>query len=208
MAGFRHDFHPCDDDGAENGQVATSRLSITLVPVLMTVFLRGHRLRPEAKNPMAQISAVIYRVALAAALRWRWATLAINFAVIPLMIPVLFVIGSEFMPPLYEGSLLGACASARHARNVPAGPAGSGGAVVSESKGSTDGKVRWFDNGQRFAAQRGMTLATDWKLEQPQPNPQPLPSPEPSPAPQPTPAPPQPSPTPPPHPNPGSNPTA
>jgi Cu(I)/Ag(I) efflux system membrane protein CusA/SilA len=45
-------------------------------------------------------------VVLAGALRWKWATLVVNFAVIPLMLPLVLVIGSEFMPPLYEGSLL------------------------------------------------------------------------------------------------------
>jgi Cu(I)/Ag(I) efflux system membrane protein CusA/SilA len=85
---------------------AASLLSITLVPVLMTVFLRRARLRPESKNPAAQISAVIYRAVLATALRWKWTTLVVNLAVIPLTIPLLLVIGSEFMPPLYEGSLL------------------------------------------------------------------------------------------------------
>ncbi len=40
------------------------------------------------------------------ALRWKWAALVVNFAVVPLTIPLLFGIGSEFMPPLYEGSFL------------------------------------------------------------------------------------------------------
>jgi Cu(I)/Ag(I) efflux system membrane protein CusA/SilA len=40
------------------------------------------------------------------ALRWRWAALLLNFAVVPLTLPLVFMIGSEFMPPLYEGSLL------------------------------------------------------------------------------------------------------
>src|SRR5437867_7715048 len=40
------------------------------------------------------------------ALRWKWTALLVNFAVIPLTIPLLFVIGTEFMPPLFEGSQL------------------------------------------------------------------------------------------------------
>jgi copper/silver efflux system protein len=43
---------------------------------------------------------------LKGALRWKWTTLAVNLAIIPLMIPLMLRIGSEFMPPLYEGSLL------------------------------------------------------------------------------------------------------
>jgi Cu(I)/Ag(I) efflux system membrane protein CusA/SilA len=81
-------------------------LSITLVPALLTVFVRGRRLRTEASNPAARLSAAIYRPILATALRWRWTTLLVNLAVIPATIPLLLTIGSEFMPALYEGSLL------------------------------------------------------------------------------------------------------
>ncbi|HXW08521.1 MAG TPA: CusA/CzcA family heavy metal efflux RND transporter [Vicinamibacterales bacterium] len=85
---------------------AASLLSITLVPVLMIVFLRSGRLRSEARNPAAQVSAVAYRAVLSVALRWKWTTLAVNLAIIPLTVPLVLQIGSEFMPPLYEGSLL------------------------------------------------------------------------------------------------------
>jgi Cu(I)/Ag(I) efflux system membrane protein CusA/SilA len=85
---------------------AASLLSITLVPVLMLLLLRGRRLRPEAANPVARLFSSMYRPILGLALRWRWATLLVNFAVIPLTIPLMLVIGSEFMPPLYEGALL------------------------------------------------------------------------------------------------------
>jgi Cu(I)/Ag(I) efflux system membrane protein CusA/SilA len=86
--------------------MAASILSITLVPVLMIIFIRGKRLKPESKNPMSRLFAWIYAPILRLALRWRWAALLINFAVIPLTVPLLFMIGSEFMPPLYEGSQL------------------------------------------------------------------------------------------------------
>jgi Cu(I)/Ag(I) efflux system membrane protein CusA/SilA len=85
---------------------AASLLSITLVPVLITVFLRGRGLRPEGRNPAAKISQAMYGRVLGLALRWKWTTIAANFLVIPLTIPLVFAIGSEFMPPLYEGSLL------------------------------------------------------------------------------------------------------
>jgi copper/silver efflux system protein len=83
-----------------------SLLSITLVPVLMTIFIRGRQLRPESANPVSRGFTRLYEPMLRAALRFRWAALAINFAVVPLTIPLLFQIGSEFMPPLYEGSML------------------------------------------------------------------------------------------------------
>ncbi|HXD73598.1 MAG TPA: CusA/CzcA family heavy metal efflux RND transporter [Vicinamibacterales bacterium] len=85
---------------------AASILSITLVPVLMVIFIRGRRLKPESQNPIARVFAWIYDPIIRLALRWKWTALILNFAVVPLTIPLLFVIGSEFMPPLYEGSLL------------------------------------------------------------------------------------------------------
>ena len=85
---------------------AASVLSITLVPVLMVVFLRGRRLRPEGENPVARLFTALYRPVLHRALRWKWTTLGLNFLVIPLTLPLVFAIGSEFMPALYEGALL------------------------------------------------------------------------------------------------------
>jgi Cu(I)/Ag(I) efflux system membrane protein CusA/SilA len=86
--------------------LAASILSITLVPVLMTIFIRGRRLKPESQNPVSRFFGWIYEPIIRLALRWKWAALLVNFAVIPLTIPLLFMIGSEFMPPLYEGSQL------------------------------------------------------------------------------------------------------
>jgi Cu(I)/Ag(I) efflux system membrane protein CusA/SilA len=86
--------------------VAASILSITLVPVLMTIFVRGKHLKPEANNPVSRFFAWIYEPIIRLALRWKWAALLLNFAVVPLTIPLLFMIGSEFMPPLYEGAQL------------------------------------------------------------------------------------------------------
>ena len=86
--------------------IAAALLSITLVPVLMAIFIRGKRLKPEAANPISRFFTALYAPVLRLALRWRWAALLINFAVVPATIPLLYMIGSEFMPPLYEGSLL------------------------------------------------------------------------------------------------------
>jgi len=86
--------------------VAASILSITLVPVLMTVFIRGRRLKPESQNPISRFFTWLYDPVIRLALRWKWTALFLNFAVVPLTIPLLFAIGSEFMPPLYEGSQL------------------------------------------------------------------------------------------------------
>ena len=86
--------------------MAASILSITLVPVLMIIFIRGRRLKPESRNPISRVFAWIYDPIIRLALRWKWTALLVNFAVVPLTIPLLFMIGSEFMPPLYEGSQL------------------------------------------------------------------------------------------------------
>jgi Cu(I)/Ag(I) efflux system membrane protein CusA/SilA len=86
--------------------VAAAIFSITLVPVLMGILVRGRNLQPESKNPISRLSAAVYEPILALALRWRWAALLLNAAVIPLTVPLIFGIGSEFMPPLYEGSML------------------------------------------------------------------------------------------------------
>jgi Cu(I)/Ag(I) efflux system membrane protein CusA/SilA len=89
-----------------SAMVLASLLAITLVPVLMTVFIRGRRLRPESANPISRGFTWVYAPVLRLALRFRWTTLLLNFAVVPLTIPLLFALGSEFMPPLYEGSML------------------------------------------------------------------------------------------------------
>src|SRR4030095_6338343 len=89
-----------------SAMVLASLLSITLVPVLMTIFIRGRSLRPESVNPVSRFFAWMYEPLLRAALRFKWTALVLNFAVVPLTIPLLFVIRSEFMPPLYEGSML------------------------------------------------------------------------------------------------------
>jgi copper/silver efflux system protein len=89
-----------------SAMVLASLLSITLVPVLMVIFIRGRKLRPESANPISHAFTALYEPLLRWALRWRWTALLLNFAVIPLTVPLLFVLGSEFMPPLYEGSIL------------------------------------------------------------------------------------------------------
>ena len=83
-----------------------SLLSITVVPVLMVIFIRGRRLRPESSNPVSRFFTWLYEPVLRLALRFKWTALLVNLAVVPLTIPLLLGIGSEFMPPLYEGSML------------------------------------------------------------------------------------------------------
>jgi len=83
----------------------SSLLAITLVPVLMLIFIRG-RLRPEAKNPVSRITQAIYLPVIRFALRHRWLTIAVNLVFLVITIPLALRLGSQFMPPLYEGSSL------------------------------------------------------------------------------------------------------
>nr|MBW4053606.1 efflux RND transporter permease subunit [Pseudomonadota bacterium] len=83
----------------------SSILAITLVPVLMPIFIRG-RLRPEAQNPLSRWTRAAYLPVLRVCLCHRRLTLVVALAVLGLAIPLAMRIGSQFMPPLYEGSVL------------------------------------------------------------------------------------------------------
>jgi len=83
----------------------SSLLSITLVPVLMPLFIRG-RLRPESQNPAARITQAIYLPVLRWCLRHWKLVIAINLIFLAITIPLYFKLGSQFMPALYEGSAL------------------------------------------------------------------------------------------------------
>lgn len=83
----------------------SSLLAITLVPVLMLIFIRGH-LRPESANPFSRWTQALYLPVLRFCLRHRKATLLLNLIFLAVTIPLAWRIGSQFMPPLYEGSSL------------------------------------------------------------------------------------------------------
>src|SRR5256712_7877497 len=83
----------------------SSLLAVTVVPALMLFFIRG-RLRPEAQNPVSRITQAIYLPIMRFALRYRWLTIAINLIFLAVTIPLALRLGSQFMPPLYEGSSL------------------------------------------------------------------------------------------------------
>jgi copper/silver efflux system protein len=83
----------------------SSVLAITLVPVLMIFFIRG-KLRPESRNPLSRLTQAIYLPVLRLCLRNRKTTLILNLIFLVLTLPLALKIGSQFMPPLYEGSAL------------------------------------------------------------------------------------------------------
>jgi len=80
-------------------------LSITLVPVLMLLFIRG-RILPEAKNPVNRFLIWIYRPVIRAVMRWKKATIVLALLAMALTAVPASRLGSEFMPALNEGTLL------------------------------------------------------------------------------------------------------
>ncbi|MGK7312865.1 MAG: efflux RND transporter permease subunit [Candidatus Longimicrobiales bacterium M2_2A_002] len=84
---------------------AASLLALTLVPVTMGLFIRG-RIHAESKNPVSRFLIRIYRPALEWVLDRRWPVIAGAVAILILTFIPFSRIGSEFMPPLNEGSIL------------------------------------------------------------------------------------------------------
>ncbi len=84
---------------------SSSILAITLVPVLMVMLIRG-RLRPERANPISRITQAIYLPILRFCLHHRWLTIAVNLIFLVVTFPLASRLGSQFMPPLFEGSTL------------------------------------------------------------------------------------------------------
>jgi Cu(I)/Ag(I) efflux system membrane protein CusA/SilA len=83
----------------------SSLLAITLVPILMTMFIRG-KLRPESENPVSRFTQALYLPVLRLCLKYLKTTLLLNLAFLLVTFPLMFRLGSQFMPPLFEGSSL------------------------------------------------------------------------------------------------------
>ncbi len=84
---------------------AAAILSITLAPPLMVLLLRG-RFRTEAENPVNRLLSRLYMPIARRVIRWRVATLLGALLAMVATVPVFMRLGSEFLPPLDEGSLL------------------------------------------------------------------------------------------------------
>ncbi|MGI8568451.1 MAG: efflux RND transporter permease subunit [Methylocella sp.] len=83
----------------------SSLLAITLVPSLMLLFIRG-RLRPESSNPVSRVTQALYLPVLRLCLRFPKITVLLNLVFLALTFPLAFKLGSQFMPPLFEGASL------------------------------------------------------------------------------------------------------
>ncbi|ABA88957.1 metal ion efflux pump, RND family, inner membrane protein [Syntrophotalea carbinolica DSM 2380] len=84
---------------------AAALLSITIVPVLMTWFIRG-KIKSEESNPINRLLIRLYHPVVNLVLKWRKTTLVLALAAMLSIAWPLSQMGSEFMPPLYEGDLL------------------------------------------------------------------------------------------------------
>ena len=83
---------------------AAALLSVTLVPALMVLFIRG-RIRPEAENPFNRVLIALYRPIIRRVLKARTLTVLAAVAILALSAWPMSRIGSEFMPTLNEGTL-------------------------------------------------------------------------------------------------------
>jgi len=80
-------------------------LSVTLVPVLMLLFVRG-RILPERKNPINRLLIWLYRPVIALVLRFRMVTILLALLALGVSVWPAMRLGTEFMPNLNEGTLL------------------------------------------------------------------------------------------------------
>jgi Cu(I)/Ag(I) efflux system membrane protein CusA/SilA len=80
-------------------------LSVTLVPALMIIFVRG-RIIPEAKNPLNRVLIAIYRPVIRTVLKAKTLTIVLAAAILAVSVWPATQLGSEFMPNLNEGTLL------------------------------------------------------------------------------------------------------
>ena len=85
--------------------LASSILAITMVPLLMAFGIKG-KITPEQKNPVNRFFIAIYNPCIQSALKFKKSTITIAVVLLILTVPVYGELGSEFMPPLNEGTML------------------------------------------------------------------------------------------------------
>jgi len=112
---------------------ASAILAITIIPVLMTFFVRG-KIRSEEKNPLSRFFIRIYRPLIKIVLRWPVPVILISILIFIITIFPYSRLGSEFMPPLNEGDLL----------YMPTTPPGISPAKAAELLQQTDRIIKSF----------------------------------------------------------------
>jgi Cu(I)/Ag(I) efflux system membrane protein CusA/SilA len=84
---------------------AAALLSVTLVPALMVIFVRG-RIVPEHRNPINRVLIWIYRPVIKGVMRAKTLVVVLALAILAVSIWPARQLGTEFMPNLNEGTLL------------------------------------------------------------------------------------------------------
>ena len=84
---------------------ASALLAVTVIPVLMFWFVRG-KIHSEERHPVSRLLQRLYTPVLNASIRWRWPVVILAVVVLAATLIPMQDIGSEFMPPLWEGDLL------------------------------------------------------------------------------------------------------
>lgn len=85
--------------------VVDAILVVTLAPVIISFFMKG-KFTDESRNPINRILEKIYEPIIRACMKWRKTTIGINILALVVSVPLLLSLGSEFMPPLDEQSIL------------------------------------------------------------------------------------------------------
>ena len=80
-------------------------LVVTLAPVIISFFMKG-KFTAEGKNPLNRFLERIYEPVIRACMKWRKTTIGVNLLALAVSVPLLTSLGSEFMPPLDEQSIL------------------------------------------------------------------------------------------------------
>jgi Cu(I)/Ag(I) efflux system membrane protein CusA/SilA len=84
---------------------ASAIVAVTIIPVLMFWFVRG-RIHSEERHPVSRLLRAVYSPILRTTVRFRWVVIVLAVAAIASLVIPIQQIGSEFMPPLWEGDLL------------------------------------------------------------------------------------------------------
>ena len=80
-------------------------LVVTLAPVIISFFMKG-KFRSEKKNPLNRFLERIYEPVIRTCIKWRKSTIGVNVLALLVSVPLLMSLGTEFMPPLDEQSIL------------------------------------------------------------------------------------------------------
>ncbi|MCE7923032.1 MAG: efflux RND transporter permease subunit [Haliscomenobacteraceae bacterium CHB4] len=85
--------------------IGSAFVVVFLVPVLMVMLLKG-KVRSESQHPVSRFFKWLYSPAIVWCMRWKKTTIVLSLALVLGSIPLVLNLGTEFMPPLDEGSLL------------------------------------------------------------------------------------------------------